>query len=78
MSKDQHQVKIRSDNVPGDGINSLKHMYFHQLNSRKLSVVLNLAVSEGLQLYSQIKNLIITNGALNAISSRFQMHLLAY
>ncbi len=31
-----------------------KHTYLHQLNGRKLLVVFNSAVSEGLQLYSQI------------------------
>jgi hypothetical protein len=33
-----------------------KHTYFHQLNGRKLLVDLYSAISEGVQLYSQIYN----------------------
>jgi hypothetical protein len=44
------------------------HLYFHQLNDVKLLVVFNSAIiSKGLQLYSQIQNLTISNGTLNAI-----------
>jgi hypothetical protein len=41
----------------------------HQLNSRKLMMVLNLQTREGLQLYSQIdQNSTISNGTLNKLS----------
>ncbi len=44
--------------------------FFHQLNSRKLLVVFDLALSERLQIYNQIQHLAISNRTLiNAISS---------
>jgi hypothetical protein len=45
------------------------HIYFHQLNGRKRLVVFSEASSEGLQLYSLILNLTISNRTLNAIFS---------
>jgi hypothetical protein len=33
-----------------------EHTQFHQLNDRKLLVIFNSTISEGLQLYSQIKS----------------------
>jgi hypothetical protein len=48
-----------------NGINSWK---VHQLNGRKLLVVFNPAISEGLQLYKRIQNLKISNDILKAIS----------
>jgi hypothetical protein len=41
-----------------------KHTNFHQLNSKKLFVVYNSAVSEGVHAYSQIENLKISISTL--------------
>jgi hypothetical protein len=43
----------------------LKSTRSHQLNDRKLLAVFDSAISEGLQLHSQIWTLTISNGTLN-------------
>jgi hypothetical protein len=51
------------------GLDAEKHKEINLLNFRKLSAVFTPARGEGLQLYSQILNVTISNGNLNAKSS---------